>query len=108
MHARRWHPKTDRLDTLPAIQKRKRSFISMQHVSRDTGTWSYTTRKGGHDGAPEFVAGIPDDWNEENVIDLILRPLEDVNAQYPAWEVPACVYNCETLFRWWAGEKPKR
>ena len=32
--------------------------------------------KGGHNGAPEFVAGIPDDWSEENVIDLILRPLE--------------------------------
>src|SRR5438874_7557675 len=42
--------------------------------------------KGGHNGAPEFVAGIPDDWSEENVIDLILRPLEDANAQYPAWE----------------------
>src|SRR5207237_10199065 len=24
--------------------------------------------KGGHNGAPEFVAGIPDDWSEENVI----------------------------------------
>jgi hypothetical protein len=25
-------------------------------------------------GAPEFVAGIPDDWSEENVIDLLLSP----------------------------------
>src|SRR5947208_16596156 len=41
--------------------------------------------KGGHNGAPEFVAGIPDDWSEENVIDLILRPLEAANAHYPAW-----------------------
>jgi hypothetical protein len=49
--------------------------------------------KGGHNGAPEFVAGIPDDWSEENVIDLILRPLEDANAQFPAWEVPARAYN---------------
>jgi hypothetical protein len=63
--------------------------------------------KGGHNGAPEFIAGIPDDWSEENVIDLILRPSEDANAQYPAWEVPARVYNCGTLFRWWAGEKPE-
>ena len=63
--------------------------------------------KGGHNGAPEFVAGIPDDWSEENVIDLILRPLEDANAQFPAWEVPARAYNCGTLFRWWAGEKPE-
>ena len=54
--------------------------------------------KGGHNGAPEFVAGIPDDWSEENVIDLILRPLEDANAQFPAWEVPARAYNCGTLF----------
>jgi hypothetical protein len=29
--------------------------------------------RGGHNGAPEFIAGIPDDWSEENVIDLILR-----------------------------------
>ena len=63
--------------------------------------------KGGHNGAPEFVAGIPDDWSEENVIDLILRPLEDANAQFPAWEVPARAYNCGTLFRWWASEKPE-
>jgi hypothetical protein len=63
--------------------------------------------KGGHNGAPEFVAGIPDGWSEENVIDLILRPLEDANTQYPAWEVPARVYNCGSLFRWWAGEKPE-
>jgi hypothetical protein len=61
--------------------------------------------KGGHDGASEFVAGIPDDWSEENVIDLILPPLKDANAQFPAWEVPARAYNWEILFRWWAGVK---
>ena len=64
--------------------------------------------KGGHDSAPEFVAAIPDDWSEQNVIDLILQPTKDADAQYPAWEVPARVYGSPTLFRWWAGEKPAR
>ena len=62
--------------------------------------------KGGHDGAPEFVAGIPDDWSEENVIDLILQQMKDADAQYPAWEVAARAYGSGTLFRWWANEKP--
>jgi hypothetical protein len=62
--------------------------------------------KGGYQGAPEFVAGIPDDWSEENVIDLLLSPMKSQDA-YPAWEVPARAYGSEILFRWWAGEKPK-
>jgi hypothetical protein len=32
--------------------------------------------RGGYQGAAEFVAGIPDDWSEENVIDLLLRPMK--------------------------------
>ena len=63
--------------------------------------------KGGHDGAPEFVAGIPDDWSEENVIDLLLWPMKDPDAPYPPWEVPARAYGSEMLFRWWAAERPK-
>jgi hypothetical protein len=43
----------------------------MQRINRESGTWSCN------------------DWSEENVIDLILRPLEDANAQFPAWEVPS-------------------
>jgi hypothetical protein len=42
--------------------------------------------KGGYQGAPEFVAGIPDDWSEENVIDLLIRPMKSEDAPYPAWE----------------------
>ncbi len=63
--------------------------------------------KGGHNGAPEFVAGIPDDWSEENVIDLILRPLEDANAQFGAIKMHPGVkdelacrgFVCRTLHR---------
>jgi hypothetical protein len=62
--------------------------------------------KGGFDGAPEFAAGIPDDWSEQDVIDLILLPEEHPMVPYPAWEVPARAYASATLFRWWAGEKP--
>jgi hypothetical protein len=53
------------------------------------------------------VAGIPDDWSEENVIDLLLRPMKSQDAPYPAWEVSARAYGSEMLFRWWAGERPK-
>jgi hypothetical protein len=61
--------------------------------------------KGGYKGAPEFAAGIPDGWSEQDVIDMILLPTTHPLAPYPAWEVPARAYGSPTLFRWWAGEK---
>lgn len=61
---------------------------------------------GGYGGAPEFAAAIPNDWSDEDVIDLILWPMKSPSAPYPAWEVPARAYGSETLFRWWAGERP--
>lgn len=57
-------------------------------------------------GRPEFLAAIPDDWDEKDVVDLLLWPMESPEAPYPAWEVPARVYGSATLFRWWAGERP--
>jgi hypothetical protein len=50
------------------------------------------------DGHREFVAGIPDDWNEQDIQDLIAWPIKDPD--YPAWEVPAKVYGSSELF-WW-------
>jgi hypothetical protein len=64
--------------------------------------------KGGYRGDSEFVAGIPDDWTEENVTDLLLWPMKSQDAPYPAWEVPARAYGSPMLFRWWAGEKPEK
>jgi len=63
--------------------------------------------KGGYHGVPEFVAGIPEDWTEQNVIDLIMWPMKEREAPYPPWEVSARAYGSPALFRWWAGEKPK-
>jgi hypothetical protein len=63
--------------------------------------------KGGYEGRPEFAAGIPNDWSDQDVIDLLLWPMKDPRALYPAWEVPARVYGSSTLFRWWAGEEPQ-
>ena|SRR5438093_1567325 len=57
------------------------------------------------DGHRQFEAGIPDDWSEQDVQDLILWPMKDPAAPYPAWEVPARAHASPTLFRWWAGEK---
>jgi len=61
---------------------------------------------GGYQGAPEFATGIPDTWTEQDITDLLLWPMKEPDAPYPAWEVSARVHGSPTLFRWWAGEKP--
>jgi hypothetical protein len=58
-------------------------------------------------GSPQFAAGIPDDWSEQDVTNLVLYPMKSPDAPYPAWEVAARAYGSATLFRWWAGEKPR-
>jgi hypothetical protein len=58
--------------------------------------------KGGYKGDPEFLAGIPDDWSDQAVQDLILRSKKD--GQYPAWEVPARAFGSDMLYKWWKGE----
>jgi hypothetical protein len=62
---------------------------------------------GGYRGAPEFAAGIPDSWTEQDVMDLLLWPMKSPDSPYPAWEVPARAYGSPTLFRWWAEERPE-
>jgi hypothetical protein len=62
--------------------------------------------KGGYGGDPEFAAAIPDSWTDADINELILWPMKDLKAPYPAWEVPARAYGCDELFRWWPGEKP--
>ena len=60
------------------------------------------------DGHPQFAAAIPDDWTEKDVTDLLLWPRPTLQGRsWPAWEIPARDYGSETLFRWWAGEKPQ-
>jgi hypothetical protein len=41
--------------------------------------------KGGYGGDPNFMAGIPDGWTDQAVMDLILWPMKDPKAPYPAW-----------------------
>ena len=58
------------------------------------------------DGRPQFAAGIPKDWTEEDVTDLLLWPRPTIQGRsWPAWEIPARDYGSSELFRWWAGEK---
>jgi hypothetical protein len=45
--------------------------------------------KGGYGGGKEFAASIPKAWTDEDVLNLILLPIKDPKAPYPAWEVPA-------------------
>ena len=49
----------------------------------------------------EFTAGIPKDWTDKDVENLILWPMKDPKAPYPAWEVPARGYASPMLFAWW-------
>src|SRR5258708_26252614 len=59
--------------------------------------------KGGYAGHPNFAAGIPDKWSEQDLLDLILWPMKDPKAPYPAWEVPARAYGSPMLYAWWRG-----
>jgi|ERR1700687_188191 hypothetical protein len=57
--------------------------------------------EGGYGDDPDFLAGIPDEWTEEKVLDLILRSKKD--GQYPAWEVPARAFGSPMLYKYWQG-----
>ena len=54
----------------------------------------------------EFRSGIPADWTEKEIEDLILWPSK-ANAPYPAWEVSARAHGSPMLLRFWAGERAK-
>jgi len=60
------------------------------------------------DGRPEFVAAIRKDWTERDISDFLLWSLKNPETEYPAWEIPERLYHSQLLFRWWAGEKPRR
>lgn len=62
--------------------------------------------EGGYKGDPEFLVGIPDEWTEQAVLDLILWPMKDPSAPYPAWEVPVRTYGSLMLYEWWKGGPP--
>ena len=58
-------------------------------------------------GDADFLAGIPDEWADENVQDFIFWPMKNPNSPYPAWEVPARAYGSPTLYAWWKGGAPR-
>jgi hypothetical protein len=51
----------------------------------DCGTSSSFTKRADTLGDPEFLAGIPNEWIDQAVLDLILWPMKDPSAPYPAW-----------------------
>lgn len=57
-------------------------------------------------GEPDFIAGIPDEWADENVQDFVFWPMKNPNSRYPAWEVPARAYGNPVLFAWWKSRPP--
>ena len=52
---------------------------------------------GGYDGNPEFAAGIPKSWSDDDVIDLILK--DRAEAKYPVWDMPARAFGSTILDR---------
>jgi hypothetical protein len=53
-----------------------------------------------------FTIGIPDDWTDQDLLELIFLPPHDPGRQnWPAWEIPAYDFVSSTLFRFWKGEK---
>src|SRR5258707_9084261 len=58
-------------------------------------------------GRADFLTGIPDEWTDDAVQELIFWPMKDPAAPYPAWEVPARAFGSETLFAWWIGGAPE-
>ena len=49
---------------------------------------------------------IPDDWTDQDLLELVFRPPRDPGKQnWPAWEIPAYDFVSSRLFRFWKGEK---
>jgi hypothetical protein len=53
-----------------------------------------------------FTIEIPDDWTDQDLLELIFLPPRDPGRQnWPAWEIPAYDLVSSKLFRFWKGEK---
>jgi hypothetical protein len=53
-----------------------------------------------------FTIAIPDDWTDQDLLELIFLPPRDAGKQnWPAWEIPAYDFVSSRLFRFWKGEK---
>jgi hypothetical protein len=53
-----------------------------------------------------FTIAIPDDWTDQDLLDLIFLPPRDPGPRnWPAWEIPAYEFVSIRLFRFWKGEK---
>jgi len=50
--------------------------------------------EGSYKDAPEFAAGIPDDWTEKDILRFIDLP---GSKKFPAWEIPARVHGSAVL-----------
>jgi hypothetical protein len=61
--------------------------------------------KGGLEGRPEFTATVPANWSDQDILDLLERPMPP-RGKYPAWEIPARLFFSPRLFKWWAGQRP--
>jgi len=91
--SRRFKSKASRLDALQAVPHRG-EVLHPDTLRRSRVAYD--------NGRPEFATEIRDSWTEQDVLDLIFRPMEDRGHRYPAWEVPARVYGSWSLFKWWA------
>jgi hypothetical protein len=67
-----------------------------------------TYEKGGTQQNDKVAAAIPDDWTDQDLLDLISLPQrQGTGRDWPAWEIPAADYARFSLFRFWRGERPR-
>ena len=65
--------------------------------------------KGGYKGQKQVAAAIPDDWTDQDLLDLIFQPpRKGTGRDWPPWEIPAADHAAFTLFRFWKGEEPSK
>jgi len=63
--------------------------------------------KGGFRGeSREFGTAIPNDWTDDDVLEIIHLRMKSPTAPYAPWEVPARAFGSPELFRFWNGEEP--
>jgi hypothetical protein len=62
---------------------------------------------GGYNGEKHFAAAIPEDWTDEDLLELIFLSWPRRAGRYwPTWELCTRDYASETLFRYWKNERP--
>jgi hypothetical protein len=108
--AARKHTRERNHVSLAAVKCRTSGLSRRYLVTVPSGV---TVRQLADIGSPDhshFTIAIPDDWTDQDLLELIFLPPRDPGKRnWPAWEIPAYDFVSFRLFRFWKGEKkPER